>query len=85
MSLLRQVQSRGEVPSLCVLPCAQGNEDTFTFLEAVLKEVLALFPSEHIHIGGDEVCSCSPTFCSQARPSLRQCLSLLKGSSQPAA
>lgn len=29
-------------------------EDTFTFLESVLSEVLALFPSEYIHIGGDE-------------------------------
>ena len=33
----------------------QGNEGTFTFLENVLKEVLELFPSQHIHIGGDEV------------------------------
>jgi len=29
-------------------------EETFTFLENVLTEVLALFPSEYIHIGGDE-------------------------------
>ena len=29
-------------------------EETFTFLEDVLTEVLALFPSEYIHIGGDE-------------------------------
>jgi hexosaminidase len=34
---------------------AQGNEKTFVFLETVLKEVLELFPSEYIHIGGDEV------------------------------
>lgn len=34
----------------------QGNEKTFTFLEDVLKEVLELFPSRYIHIGGDEVC-----------------------------
>ncbi|MFN8531168.1 MAG: beta-N-acetylhexosaminidase [Anaerolineae bacterium] len=33
--------------------CA-GNEDTFTFLQNVLTEVLDLFPSEYIHIGGDE-------------------------------
>ena len=32
-----------------------GNERTFTFLEAVLDEVTALFPSRYIHIGGDEV------------------------------
>lgn len=31
-----------------------GNEETFTFLENVLTEVMDLFPSEYIHIGGDE-------------------------------
>ncbi len=30
-------------------------EETFTFLEDVLTEVMALFPSEYIHIGADEV------------------------------
>jgi hexosaminidase len=34
--------------------CA-GHPRTFTFLEGVLAEVMALFPSEYIHIGGDEV------------------------------
>jgi hexosaminidase len=29
-------------------------EETFTFLENVLTEVMALFPSKYIHIGGDE-------------------------------
>jgi len=33
--------------------CA-GKESTFEFIEDVLEEVLALFPSEYIHIGGDE-------------------------------
>lgn len=31
-----------------------GNEKTFEFLENVLIEVMELFPSEYIHIGGDE-------------------------------
>ena len=31
-----------------------GNEDVFTFLETVLTEVMEMFPSEYIHIGGDE-------------------------------
>ena len=31
-----------------------GNEKTFEFLENVLSEVIELFPSEYIHIGGDE-------------------------------
>ncbi|MCH4553075.1 beta-N-acetylhexosaminidase [Aestuariibaculum lutulentum] len=33
--------------------CA-GQEHTFKFLEDVLSEVLPLFPSKYIHIGGDE-------------------------------
>lgn len=33
--------------------CA-GNDSTFLFLEGVLDEVMALFPSKLIHIGGDE-------------------------------
>ena len=31
-----------------------GNEETFTFLENVLTEVMELFLSEYIHVGGDE-------------------------------
>ena len=31
-----------------------GQEKTFDFLEGVLTEVMELFPSEYIHIGGDE-------------------------------
>lgn len=31
-----------------------GKESTFEFIEGVLEEVVALFPSEYIHIGGDE-------------------------------
>ena len=31
-----------------------GNEEIFSFLEDVLDEVISLFPSKEIHIGGDE-------------------------------
>ena len=31
-----------------------GKEEVFTFLETVLDEVIAMFPSQYIHIGGDE-------------------------------
>jgi hexosaminidase len=34
--------------------CA-GNDDVYKFIENVLTEVIALFPSRFIHIGGDEV------------------------------
>ncbi|HJW17215.1 MAG TPA: family 20 glycosylhydrolase, partial [Flavisolibacter sp.] len=33
--------------------CA-GNDSTFTFLQGVIDEVLQLFPSQYIHVGGDE-------------------------------
>ena len=33
--------------------CA-GNDSTFIFLQDVLSEVMDLFPSQYIHIGGDE-------------------------------
>lgn len=32
-----------------------GKEETYAFLTNILKEVAALFPSQFIHIGGDEV------------------------------
>ena len=31
-----------------------GNDSTFLFFENVLSEVIDLFPSPYIHIGGDE-------------------------------
>ena len=31
-----------------------GKEETFKFLEAVLTEIMEIFPSRYIHIGGDE-------------------------------
>lgn len=34
--------------------CA-GYDSTYIFLQNILKEVMGLFPSEYIHIGGDEV------------------------------
>lgn len=51
--------------------CA-GKESVFRFLEAVLEEVLELFPSPFIHIGGDEV----PKKRWKACP---DCMQLLKG------
>lgn len=33
--------------------CA-GTDSTFTFLQDVMDEVIALFPSKYIHVGGDE-------------------------------
>ena len=41
--------THGKQPDVCV-----GNEKTFEFFENVLDEVMEIFPSEYIHIGGDE-------------------------------
>ena len=40
-----------------------GNEKTYEFLENVLTEVMELFPSEYIHIGGDEAGKASWPHC----------------------
>lgn len=36
-----------------IIYCA-GNDSVFTFLQNVIDEVVALFPSHYIHLGGDE-------------------------------
>lgn len=41
------------VPYECTDLCP-GKEATFEFIEKVLTEVMEMFPSEYIHIGGDE-------------------------------
>ena len=47
-------------------------ERTFEFLESILTEVLALFPSEHIHIGGDEVPKDRWRDCADCRELMRR-------------
>ena len=44
-----------------------GNEQTYVFLERVFSEVLELFPSEFIHIGGDEASSQAWMACPKCR------------------
>ena len=46
------VKSGGYWPNVDIF-CA-GNDKVFSFLEDVLDEVTELFPSEYIHVGGDE-------------------------------
>jgi len=42
----------GQLFTKPICPC---NENTFEFAENVLSEIMDIFPSEYIHIGGDEV------------------------------
>lgn len=44
-----------------------GNEATFTFLEDVLAEVMDLFPSTYIHVGGDEAGKAAWKTCPKCR------------------
>ncbi len=49
-----------------------GNEETFTFLTDVLNEVTAIFPSEYIHIGGDEVNKASWEACAKCKARMEE-------------
>ncbi len=44
-----------------------GNDSVFIFLENVLTEVMQLFPSKYIHIGGDEVDKTSWKNCAKCQ------------------
>ena len=46
--------------------CA-GSEATFEFIQELLDEVLEIFPSEYIHIGGDEAPKGQWTECDACR------------------
>lgn len=49
-----------------------GNERTFEFLENVLTEVMELFPSEYIHIGGDEASKTAWAACPKCHARMRR-------------
>ncbi len=51
--------------------CA-GNDAVFEFLENVLTEVIDLFPSEYIHIGGDEVNKDSWKKCDRCQARIKE-------------
>ncbi len=50
--------------------CA-GNDSTFTFLQDILNEVIDLFPSEFIHIGGDEAHKANWEKCPKCQARIR--------------
>jgi len=51
--------------------CA-GNDSVFTFLENILTEVLELFPSKYIHIGGDEAPKVRWEICPKCQLRIKQ-------------
>ena len=58
----------------CIGGCAfcPGNDTTFQFIENVLSEVLDLFPSKDIHVGGDEVSIDGWKKCDKCQARMRQ-------------
>ena len=53
-------------------PFCAGNEDTFKFFEDVIDEVLVLFPSEYIHIGGDECTKTRWSECDKCQARIKE-------------
>ncbi|MCG8575977.1 MAG: family 20 glycosylhydrolase [Flavobacteriales bacterium] len=51
--------------------CA-GNDSTFAFLEDILLEVMEIFPSEYIHIGGDEAPKLRWEYCGQCQQRIKE-------------
>ncbi|RRD88689.1 beta-N-acetylhexosaminidase [Bacteroides heparinolyticus] len=49
-----------------------GKEETYTFLTNVLTEVMELFPSEYIHIGGDEASTAHWKKCPDCQERIRK-------------
>lgn len=49
-----------------------GNEMTFTFMENVLREIMDIFPSKYIHIGGDEASKRNWSDCPACRARMEQ-------------
>lgn len=66
----------GAVPGLGedharIVYCA-GNDDVFTFLQHIIDEVVELFPSRYIHIGGDAIRNTHWEECSLCRARMKK-------------
>jgi hexosaminidase len=64
------------VPSGGVWPITEiycaGKESTFEFLEGVLLEVMDLFPSRYIHVGGDEATKTNWKVCPDCKRRIKE-------------
>ena len=49
-----------------------GNELTYTFMENVLREVMDIFPSQYIHVGGDEASKRNWSECPRCRQRMEE-------------
>ncbi|MBO5732933.1 MAG: beta-N-acetylhexosaminidase [Alistipes sp.] len=64
---LRCTQQPERQGDLCV-----GKEATFAMMQTILGEIIEIFPSEYIHIGGDEASKGSWTECDDCRRRMRE-------------
>ncbi len=68
-------QKQIEVPSGSVWPITEiycaGNDFVFTFNQDVLSEIMELFPSKYIHIGGDEATKTNWEKCSKCQQRMK--------------
>lgn len=62
----------GKGPNITNEVFCAGNDEVFTFLENVLTEVMEMYPSEYIHIGGDEVPKGRWNECPKCQARIRQ-------------
>lgn len=51
--------------------CA-GNDESFTFVDNILKEVFELFPGKYVHVGGDEVLPDNWKKCPKCRARMKE-------------
>ncbi|WP_462317650.1 glycoside hydrolase family 20 protein [Marinilabilia sp.] len=66
------VNTGGDYPDGVQTAYCPGKEEVFTFLQDVLVEVMELFPSEYIHVGGDEVDKTQWENCDLCQKRIRQ-------------
>jgi len=61
-----------DVPFAFTDPFCAGNEETYTFLQDVFGEIMDLFPSEYIHLGGDEAKKTPWEHCPKCQATIRR-------------
>ncbi|GGK53792.1 MULTISPECIES: family 20 glycosylhydrolase [Flavobacteriaceae] len=54
------------------IPACLGKETSYEFAKDILSEIADLFPSEYIHIGGDEVNTKSWTACANCQKAIKK-------------
>ncbi|MEO6682220.1 MAG: beta-N-acetylhexosaminidase, partial [Ginsengibacter sp.] len=74
LSCIKQPQfviTGGQYPKEYQTNFCAGNDSIFVFLENVLTEIMELFPSQYIHIGGDEVDKASWKTCKNCQQRMK--------------